>query len=131
MVDADRCRRCPATTTIESHHVVPIAYGGKRDGQQILICSNCHTSVHKHIENPELRPPPNLIDLIRVGREAKRRFLAGELEARDRRPTLVVPMTPADEEALALCKRLFNTNSRAETMLVALRFAAQNARKVR
>lgn len=127
-----KCARCPnLTDSIESHHVVPLQYGGKQRGQQILICGNCHTDVHRFIEDDKLRPPPHLKDLVTVGREAKRRFGLGMLEARDRRPSLVVALTSNDEKILEQCSMLFNTKTKSATVLAALKFSAQYARRAR
>jgi hypothetical protein len=127
-----RCTRCPnVTDAIDSHHIVPVAYGGKKDGDQVDICGNCHKTVHLCIENPEMPTPPNLRDLIIVGRLAKQWHAEGRLVAKDRRPSLTVALSDRDELLLAEVQRIFNTRGRAATLLAALRFAATHGRRVR
>jgi hypothetical protein len=128
-----KCEACPnVTVAIEGHHVVPLSYGGKDNGLKVPICGNCHTTIHNCIENPELIPPRHLQKYVDVGRLAKARFQAGELEARDRRATTIVdtndPQVLADLEHV---RRLFNTKSRSATLLAALRFAATHAGRVK
>jgi hypothetical protein len=127
-----KCTTCPAVTKNEGHHVVPLNYGGRDDGLKIPICGNCHTEIHLHIENDKLVPPPNLAMYVEVGRRAKARFAMGELEARDRRAsTLVNTNSPEIQAQLKYVAMMFNTKSREQTLLAALRFAATHAGRVK
>lgn len=129
-IQARKCSTCPTVTpAIEEHHVVPLCYGGKINGRTVTICGNCHTTVHRCIENPKLMPPPNLWRIVMVGRRAKELFNAGMLDARDRRPTLLVAMDDEHERYLSIAQTMFNTKSRSATMLAALRFAVLKGRR--
>lgn len=128
---AKQCASCPViTNAIEDHHVVPLSYGGKLTGQTVPICGNCHTTVHRCIEDPALEPPRILRRVVAVGRRAKELFEQGMLEARDRRPTLLVAMDDEHEAHLATCKILFNTKSRGATVLAALRYSSTHGKRV-
>lgn len=127
-----QCTTCPNfNNSVQGHHVVPLSYGGRRNGQLVDLCSNCHIEVHQGIENPDAPVRAELRRIVQVGRLAKERFLAGQLAAHDRRPTLLIPMTPDDERVLAALGQIFNTKGRAKTMLAAMRFAAANVRRVK
>src|ERR1700740_900273 len=107
-----KCTTCPTVTeSIHSHHVIPVAYGGKKNGLRVNLCGNCHNLVHKYIENLDDIPPPELTRLVEVGRLAKAQFMAGNLEARDRRPTLLIPLTVDDTKLLRFLSIKFNTKS--------------------
>lgn len=128
---AKKCAACPVVTNaIEEHHVVPLSYGGKQSGRTVAICGNCHTVVHRCIENVSIPVPRSLARVVAVGRRAKEMFEQGKLEARDRRPTLLVAMDSEHEAYLAQCQTMFNTKSRSATVLAALRFASAYGRRV-
>lgn len=127
-----KCATCPnITSSIEDHHVVPLCYGGKKNGLTVSICGNCHTTVHQCIENPTFQPPPSLQRIVVVGRRAKELYEKGLLEARDKRPSLLIPLSKEDEQLLIHLSKRFNVKSRSQTMLAALRFAATYAGRVR
>ena len=47
--------RCPICLNdeyvLEYHHIVPLSYGGLRDGKQIQLCTNCHLNIHRQAES--------------------------------------------------------------------------------
>ena len=45
-----KCWCCHKTRPVESHHLHPLEYGGEKDGQQVLICADCHNVLHKEAE---------------------------------------------------------------------------------
>lgn len=118
------------TRSIEQHHVVPLCYGGKQNGRKVIICGNCHTEVHRCIENLAATPPPYLARIVAVGRRAKQLYENNMLEARDRRPSTVVDLDDVSMRYLAMCAHMFNTKSKSATIRAALKFAATHARKV-
>lgn len=127
-----QCTTCPNNNnSVQGHHVFPLSYGGKKSGETANICSNCHILVHQCIENPELVPPPSMRQIVTKGRLAKRLHSEGKLEARDRRPTLLVATTKQDEEVLSYLKVVLNAKSRSETVIKALHFTARNIKRVR
>lgn len=40
------CWICESVSSLEAHHIVPKAYGGT-NGPLCLLCSTCHSAVHK------------------------------------------------------------------------------------
>ena len=36
----------PLGNDVEEHHIIPISYGGPKDGKTIFIHSSCHFSTH-------------------------------------------------------------------------------------
>lgn len=123
-----KCLLCPAiTSSIEEHHLSPLSYGGKRKGETVLICANCHTEIHKCIEDPTRFIPPWLFAAVMKGRKAKDDFLAGKTVALDRRPSVAILLSNEDERVLAYLSKLFNTKSKSETLLKSMRYAALHA----
>lgn len=45
------CLICGALAYLEEHHVIPICYGGPKDGKTIFICEDCHAAVHRTAES--------------------------------------------------------------------------------
>ena len=45
--DGGRCQRCGSGKSIQAHHVVPLAAGGKDIGSNLrAICAGCHEAIH-------------------------------------------------------------------------------------
>ena len=40
------CYVCSTTTSLETHHIIPVSLGGEK-GPLIDLCNNCHGMVHK------------------------------------------------------------------------------------
>ncbi len=123
-----RCEYCQILThSLESHHLKPLCYGGKKSGAQVIICANCHTEIHKCIENPGRNIPEHLMYAVSVGRRIKLRYEKGQTVALDRRPSVAILLNEQDEKILEHVARLLNTKSKAETLLKALRYTALHA----
>lgn len=44
------CHVCGTKKVSDSHHIVPIEYGGAESGKQVPLCPTCHRHVHKEGE---------------------------------------------------------------------------------
>lgn len=100
-----RCIVCETVAeAVESHHVVPIQYGGPVDGVQVIVCGVCHSSLHYTAEalcakNPKKRNYfPNHIlqkqitkELIAAIVTAKKRFVKEENPLNRRKITVEIP----------------------------------------
>ena len=40
------CFVCQLVGEHDSHHIMPIAYGGPKEGPQVWLCSICHRKIH-------------------------------------------------------------------------------------
>jgi len=49
--DSYTCCNCWATnTTLHVHHIVPLSCGGSsQDSNLVVLCENCHKSIHPHM----------------------------------------------------------------------------------
>jgi len=47
----DYCVVCGRRDNLEAHHVIPICYGGDKDGLQINVCETCHANIHRTAES--------------------------------------------------------------------------------
>lgn len=45
------CLICGQLAYLEEHHVIPICYGGPKDGKTIFICGDCHEAIHRTAES--------------------------------------------------------------------------------
>lgn len=50
MYKSGKCWSCHNKRPVESHHVHPLEYGGKKDGLQVPLCADCHNILHKEGE---------------------------------------------------------------------------------
>jgi hypothetical protein len=67
MVQELKCYVCQGFENLDSHHITPIAYNGPKDGPQVMLCSNCHRSVHRAanwVYKPNLKIKRNVQDLF-------------------------------------------------------------------
>jgi hypothetical protein len=48
---SDKCWVCLNLRPVDSHHVVPLEYGGKKQGTQVMLCESCHGTLHKEAEH--------------------------------------------------------------------------------
>ena len=55
----DTCTACPRQDSLELHHIVPLAYGG-RESPLVWLCHGCHSFVHAMGENAQ--PVSVLVD---------------------------------------------------------------------
>jgi hypothetical protein len=47
------CRRCGGTERLRVHHVVPVAFGGTSDSENLVtLCEACHLDAHDGAYNP-------------------------------------------------------------------------------
>ena len=46
-----KCFVCNNLRPVDSHHVVPLEYGGQKHGKQVFLCESCHGTLHKEAEN--------------------------------------------------------------------------------
>jgi hypothetical protein len=116
--------------TLDSHHVVPLCYGGKKDGLQVRICGTCHKEIH-HYEVDQREPPLHLKRFVAVVREAKRAFESGLTVAKDSRRQLTAKLSEADEQLLDALAAKFNTRGRPATISVLIRYAARQLGLIR
>jgi predicted HNH restriction endonuclease len=49
------CVLCPHWGLVSQHHSKPATATQRREGPIWLVCSNCHTEMHRQIENSMLR----------------------------------------------------------------------------
>lgn len=40
------CYICVSKVSLETHHIIPVSYGGK-NGPLVDLCSNCHSFIHR------------------------------------------------------------------------------------
>jgi predicted HNH restriction endonuclease len=67
------CKYCGNTVfNLESHHIVPVSYGGK-NSPVVDLCADCHTNIHNGISGATVKNP-NLTYFISVGRKAKAKY---------------------------------------------------------
>ena len=45
------CIICGRTDNLEGHHVIPICYGGDKNGVLINVCETCHANIHRTAES--------------------------------------------------------------------------------
>lgn len=45
-----KCYVCNKTLPVDSHHVHPLEYGGRREGRQVNLCQTDHGLLHKEAE---------------------------------------------------------------------------------
>lgn len=112
-------KKCPAcgnaARILESHHIVPVCYGGRADGLQVSICNTCHRNIHSY-EKTDETPPAHLAKYVAVVREARRASLSGMTEALDSRRHVPVTLTPEQERIVDSLSRRFNVRGRAATI---------------
>lgn len=46
-----KCWACHRHRPVQSHHVHILEYGAAKDSEQVLICADCHSIVHKEGEH--------------------------------------------------------------------------------
>lgn len=47
------CRRCGNSKQLQVHHIVPIAFGGKSESENLVtLCEDCHQDAHSGAYNP-------------------------------------------------------------------------------
>lgn len=46
-----KCEVCGNETDLEGHHIIPISYGGPKDGKLVNLCESCHFRIHKTAES--------------------------------------------------------------------------------
>lgn len=57
--DRHRCVHCGATQSLELHHYVQVAYGGKNfTGNLVTLCATCHSALH--IDHIKIRKPKSV-----------------------------------------------------------------------
>ena len=48
-------KKCPIClkhfSHLEQHHIIPVCYGGPKDGPLLNVCSTCHQHIHYQAEN--------------------------------------------------------------------------------
>ena len=44
------CYCCQKKAPVESHHLHPLEYGGKQDGEQVNLCATDHSIAHREAE---------------------------------------------------------------------------------
>ena len=121
-----RCSACGVVTPVlDKHHVWPVQYGGRMDGEMVDICGNCHKTVH-HYETNTSVPPRHLTRLVAAVRYAKRMFEEGRTVALDKRSQGGVVKLKTDDAALldAIAVK-FNTRGRGATLSAAIRYTAR------
>jgi len=66
------CYVCSITTSLETHHIIPVSLGGEK-GPLIDLCNNCHYLVHKvaSSKKPSKSVKINELASIIIKREAE------------------------------------------------------------
>lgn len=109
---------------LDNHHLVPICYGGKEDGATIAICASDHDTLHRLGEDESIsieNVPNYLKTVVAVVKEAKRRYLNGETEARDKRNKIMLVLEPEEREMMLWLKDRLNSSSQINTLRTCLR----------
>lgn len=44
------CYVCDEEKPVQSHHVIPVEYGGRMEGKQVPLCPMCHLTCHYEAE---------------------------------------------------------------------------------
>lgn len=95
----------------DSHHLRPLEYGGPKDGEQILICPNCHTTLHrleKKISKGELAlediTDHRWIKVLSILMTQKRKFESEEVKAHDARRGLSVHLSEEEQKMARFVK---------------------------
>jgi len=48
-----KCRRCGASKQLRVHHIIPIAFGGESESENLVtLCESCHQDAHSGAFNP-------------------------------------------------------------------------------
>lgn len=96
------CLICGKPAYLESHHVIPICYGGRVDGIQINICESCHHNIHMTAESIMAKTKKNTnyfeneyllrkaSPYIKAIMDAKRDFKEGLVDSDNRRRRMIV-----------------------------------------
>ena len=121
------CKACRITTVqTEFHHMIPLEYGGKYEGQTIELCGNCHNEIHRLAENPEVgSPPQHLETLVNLIVRSKELFHEGKLKAEDSRENMI-RITEDDKKIILFLKNRWGCKSIKETITRALAQAVKS-----
>ena len=96
----------PYGNDIEEHHIIPISYGGDKNGKTVFLHSSCHFNIHKTAESltaKTVKPKDWFNDKLMLQRaapyikeiiDAKRRYEEGETDIyKPRRKMIVVQLS--------------------------------------
>jgi len=112
-----KCWSCRKDRPVESHHLHPLEYGGEQNGEQQLICADCHNVLHKeaefyykhgHFQDLDRTIPfqpgktgERIRQLIAVVVKAKQAFMAGEINAGEQRRMTQISWDNDEEHLIA------------------------------
>lgn len=104
------CYICEEVKPVDSHHVHPLEYGGRRDGLQVMLCKTCHSLAHYESETYQATGKyqnvdtsnHNLMYIISQITVAGVLFKTGQLEGADeQRRTTAISWDSEEEKAMA------------------------------
>lgn len=131
------CLACLQQALCQEHHVIPLAYGGRRDGVTVWICSSCHDGIHatannltaRKVESRQFLPTAVLAraqPLVAAIVRAKLRFENDGEPAAEGRNVVSFPAHGAMRKALQSLRRDAGHNSVASYLQALVRREAQN-----
>jgi len=67
-----KCYVCEEMRPVQSHHIIPVAYGGPKNGPQVDLCPSCHTVCHYEAEHYTQSGAFNMLGSVFSGAALKR-----------------------------------------------------------
>ena len=119
------CYVCKESKALQDHHLLPLEYGGPKDGRQIKICPTCHLVCHYEsdiyyktgdygeleVRFPDEKTRARAIKVISYIIQQRSQFEAGDAPAKDARRRVSFNVTHEELLLIHAAKKVQGFNS--------------------